>query len=233
MKIHEVKQGSPEWLTLRLGKVTASEIDALVSPLGKIRTGKGPETYLYTKLCERLLGYSPAADVNTFAMGQGAIMESEARPWYEFTREVAVQQVGFITDDSERFGCSPDGLIGTDGGIEIKCPQPARALEYLLTGEVPDEYTMQIQFSMFVTGRAWWDFLSYSRQFPALVVRVPRDEKIQATLTQAVEIFAEKFDAALARITALRSEDNPADAARKAAHERQVAAWAAQQEGQI
>jgi len=227
MKIHDCKQGTPEWLALRLGKVTASEIDALVSPLGKIRTGKGPETYLYEKLCERLLGYSPANDANSFAMAQGVILESEARPYYAFTYDVEVATPGFITTDDDRCGCSPDGLIGDDCGLEIKCPQPARALEYLMTGEVPSEYVMQVQFSMYVTGRPWWVFMSYSRQFPPLVLRVERDEKIQATLATAVEIFAEKFESAFSRVTALRSVLSPGDAARKAEHERQVAEWAA------
>lgn len=206
MKIQDCKQGSPEWIQARLGKVTASEIDSLISPTGKIRTGEGPNTYLCKKLCERILGYSPDGDANSFAMGQGVILETEACPWYEFTRDLKVQQVGFVTDDSERYGCSPDGLVGEDGGLEIKCFQPVHALQCLLGGVIPADYVMQVQMGLFVTGRKWWDWMSYSRQFPPLIVRVERDEKIQATLRQALEIFLEKFDARLAEITALREQ---------------------------
>jgi hypothetical protein len=208
MKTHDCKQGSSEWSQLRLGRPTASDFDQLVTPEWKIRTGQMPETYLYQKLCERILGYSPRDAVGTFEMGQGIILESEARPWYEFTRDVRVQTPGFCTTDDGRIGCSPDGLIGEDGGLEVKCPQPERALRYLLDGGVPKEYLPQVHGSMLVTGRPWWDFLSYSRQFPALVVRVERDERIQAVLADALGAFLYKFDSKLATITAMRDAEN-------------------------
>jgi len=204
VKIHDCKQGSPEWHALRLGIPTASDFDQLVTPEFKLRTGATPDTYLYAKLCEKMLGFSPSADVNSFAMGQGVILESEARPYYEFTYDTKIQQVGFCTTDDGRIGCSPDGLIGDDGGIEIKCPQPERALRYLMEGGVPKEYLAQVHGSMFVTGRPWWLFMSYSRQWPAHIVRVERDEKIQAALRQALELFLEKFDAKHATISAIR-----------------------------
>lgn len=228
MKTHDCKQSSKEWHALRLGRPTASEFDALVTPEFKVRTGQMPRTYLYEKLCERLLGYSPKADFTSFDMGQGVILESEARPYYEFTYDVKVATPGFCTTDDGQIGCSPDGLIGEDGGIEIKCPQPAMHLRYLLEGTVPKEYLAQIHGSMLVTGRPWWIFMSYSRQFPALVLRVERDNTIQATLHNALDDFLEEFDTKLARVTALRG-DNPGDAARKAAHEAECAAWEAMQ----
>lgn len=208
MIIHDVKQSSPEWLKLRLGKVTASEADALVSAEGKVRTGVGPQSYLYRKLAEKLLGYQ-LNDASTFAMNQGVIGELEAIPWFCFDQNMVVDRVGFCTDDANRIGFSPDGLIGEEGGIEVKVPQPANHLQYLLEGVVPKDYVIQIQFSLFVSGRKWWKFLSYSRQWPPLLLHVERDEKIQAALREALDGFLSKFDAAMARIQALKQTNNP------------------------
>lgn len=206
MKVHDCKQGSPEWHALRLGIPTASEFDALITPEWKIRTGAGPETYLYSKLCEKVLGFAPEA--GAWAMEQGVILEQEARPFFEFTRETPVRVVGFCTTDDGRIGCSPDGLIGNNGGIEIKCPQPHTHLRYLLQGTLPKEYAAQVHGSMLVAGRDWWYFMSYSRQFPPLILRVERDERICHQIGNSLEQFLEKFDAALARITAMRDEVN-------------------------
>ncbi len=202
MKIHTMPQGSPEWAAIRRGKVTASEIDSLVTPEGKIRTGDGPTAYLYKKICEQRLGFSEDTG-GTFAMNHGTILELEAIPWLAFTNDIEVKRVGFMTTDDMRAGASPDGLIGEDGGVEIKCPQPTRALQYLIEGVVPKEYRLQIQMNLWVSGRSWWYFLSYSRQWPALLIRVERDEAIQKQIALAVSLFNERFDAALSKLTSM------------------------------
>lgn len=222
MKTHDVKQGSPEWLSARLGLATASEMDALVSPAGKIRTGQGPETYLYRKVAEHVLGF-PLKDFGSFAMEQGSILENEARPWYSFSRDVEVKTPGFCTTDDGLLGASPDGLVGEDGGLEIKCMQPENALRVLMENAVPDEYVIQVQTSLLVTGRAWWDFLSYSRQFPAVVIRVTPDAKLQAAIREAHAAFMLKFNAAVAKVTALRAEQFATDP-RRLAYEKELAA---------
>lgn len=209
MKILTCPQGSGEWLKARLGILTASTMDALVTPEGKLRTGQGPETFLYRKLCERLIGFYTDSP-NTFAMENGAVLEREARGWYAFERDANVSEVGLCLTDDGRVGASPDGLAGDDGLLEIKCFQPDNALRTLLTGEVPKDYTVQIQTQLWVTGRAWVDFISYSRQFPALVVRVEPDAKMQESIRLAVELFYEKFDPLLARITAMKDAENAA-----------------------
>ncbi len=207
MKIHAVKQGSGEWVHLRMGIPTASELDSLISPEWKTRTGKGPTTYLYGKLCCKVTGIHPE-DFSSFAIEQGSILEHEAIPFFSGVYDMPVQRVGFITTDDGRFGASPDGLIGEEGGIEVKCPRPDTHLKWLMEGGVPAEHIAQVHGSMFATNRRWWYFLSYSRQFPALVIRVERDEKIQASIRSAVEAFYEKFDSAYAKIKAMRDEDN-------------------------
>ena len=205
MKIIDCEQGSTAWSQARLGVVTASEIDALVTPLWKIRTGEGVETYLHKKLAEKLLNY-PQDSGTSYAMDQGSIVEKIALPWFEFQYDTTVRRVGFCLSDDGRTGCSPDGLIGDDMGLEVKSPQPATHLKYLLRGEVPPEYLPQIHFSMLVTGRPRWTFVSFSRQFPPLVVPVMQDKQIQQVLQGAVDLFAQKFDAALARINALNPQ---------------------------
>ena len=204
MKIHNVEQGSEQWRTLRAGVVTASEFDSLVTPEWKIRTGEGVKSYLYQKLCERFIGTAALSDFSNFAVDQGALMEHEAVPLYEFEQNVEVQKVGFITTDDGLVGCSPDGLIGDKGGLEVKCPQPKTHLRYLDEGVVPKEYIAQIYLSLFVTGRDWWDFLSYSRQFPKLLVRVQRDEAIQEIIASALKPFLAKLGEAHARISKLK-----------------------------
>ncbi len=202
MKTHDCKQGSEEWLRLRLGIPTASEFDNLVTPEWKVRTGQTPETYMLKKVAEKAMG-APLLSYASGAMEQGVILESEAVAWYEFAHGATIERPGFCTTDDGRIGCSPDGLLGADGGIEIKCPEPHTHLKYLLAGAVPKEYMAQVQGSIYVTGRAWWDFVSYSRHFPPLVVRVPRDEKAQAALGECLPKFLSDFDSAIARIALL------------------------------
>jgi hypothetical protein len=210
------KQGTPQWAALRLGIPTASEFDSLVTPDFKRRTGEGPKTYLYRKACERLLGFAPEGG-GTWAMEQGVIGEVEALPYYEFTYGVKIDRVGFCTTDDGRIGCSPDGLIGTDGGIEVKTPQPHTHLKYLMDGGVPRDYLAQVHGALLVTGRKWWIFMSYSRQFAPLVVKVERNEGIIAALRGALCDFLDDFDTTISVITKMRDAEN---AIKQAEHDR-------------
>jgi predicted phage-related endonuclease len=200
MKIRtDIEQNSLEWLCARAGLVTASEADALISPTFKIRESKGVESYLDQKLAEKWVG-GPIEEFSTLDMDFGKILEEEALPFYEFEFGEKVNRVALITDDAGRIGCSPDGLIGDDGGIEIKCPKAKTHIGYLRAGEVPADYILQVHFSMFVTGRKWWKFMSYRRRMPPLVKVVERDEKIQGVIGEAVAAFLAKMDTEWARL---------------------------------
>lgn len=203
MKIIECVQGEASWFGARMGVVTASEVDALITPKWKVRTGDGVESYLYRKLAEKLLNWSPEM-LAGFAVDQGKILETIAIPWYEFAYGAKVRRVGFCVSDDGRTGCSPDGLLPDGTGIEIKSPQAPNHLRYLLEGTVPEDYLPQVHFSMFVTGAPSWTFVSYSNQLPPLVVRVARDEAIQAKLAEAVAGFTARFDEALGKINQLK-----------------------------
>lgn len=201
MKIIECPQNSPEWHAVRLGKVTASQVDALVSPLYAIRKGDGARTYLYEKVCEKVLN-SAQDSGGTWAMSQGQIGETLALPWYEFHHGVKLQRVGFCMSDDERSGFSPDALCGEDGGVEVKCPQPALHLSYLDAGEIPKEYRMQVQMALYISKRQWWDFVSYSPFLPPLVIRAYPNAEAFNSLEMALTLFYAAFDSAYSKIMA-------------------------------
>jgi len=199
MTIHDVVQGTPEWFQARVGIPTASEFDALITPLWKVRSGEGVESYLSRKLAERWRG-EPLPSFGGGATEQGSIREDEAIPWYEFEYGQTIQRVGFVTTDDGKIGCSPDGMFADGSGIEVKCPECPTHVKYLLDGDIPKQYAAQVQGSMFVTGATSWRFLSYCRGFPPLVLSVKRDDEAQMALSRAIDEFNDRLDAAYKRL---------------------------------
>jgi putative phage-type endonuclease len=176
----EIVQGSPEWKALRCGKVTASRVADVVA---KTKTGYSASraNYLAQLIAERLTG-SPAETYTNAAMQHGVDTEPEARAAYEFYQGATVEQVAFVPHPKiDQAGASPDGLVGADGLVEIKCPNTATHLETLLGQAVPAKYVDQMQFQMACTGRQWCDFVSYDPRMPEhmgmFVKRVHRDDK--------------------------------------------------------
>lgn len=225
MKIHAHFQqkngGDPtvEWGLARVGVFTASEFDSLITPLGKIRTGEGVESYLCKKLAERWIGGAlPSAFSGNFVTEQGNILEEWAIPFAEFEYGLKIRQVGFVSTDCGRSGCSPDGLVGFDdaklsktgptdyklagdeSGIEIKCPNLDTHIKYLLGNEIPKDYIAQVQGSMLITGCSTWHFLSYRRNLPALHLVINRDEAFCEALAQALDEFTQRFDIAMEKL---------------------------------
>jgi hypothetical protein len=143
-------------------------------------------------IAERLTGRSKPFFTNEH-MERGNFLEPEARQAYEFITDFEVVETGFILDDSQEFGCSPDGLVANDGGLEIKCPSDSVHVSYLRAGKVPAKYYQQVQGCMMITGREWWDFMSYHPEMPHLLVRMKRNEKF-------IEAMAEQLEAAVKTI---------------------------------
>lgn len=195
-------QGSIQWLALRSGLPTASEADALITPLWKIKTGDGPRTYLIQKVAEWFQG-GPLPSFQSHAMEQGALIESEAINFIELEYNLAFQKVGFITTDDNRAGCSPDGLLSDDEGIEMKSPQADTHVRYLLDGALPKQYEVQVHFSMFVTGAKRWRFVSYRRNFPNLMLIIERDEEKMEVIEEALELFWKGFNEAKEKLIGL------------------------------
>ncbi len=192
MKIDTHAQGTTGWQMARLGIPTASTMSRLVTASYKVSDSAGAMEYVYEKLAEKIMGYAPA-DVSTYGMSQGQIGEGEAVGWYELMTGQKVERVGFCATDDGRCGASPDGLLGDDNGLEIKCPAPHTHLKYLTAGVVPPEYRLQVQTCMYVTGRSAWTFVSYSRFFPPLIVHAHRDPKAQEAIGAALDIFWNRY----------------------------------------
>jgi hypothetical protein len=203
MKHIECQQGSIEWWAARRGVPTASGFDRIITP----KTMKLAAAHV-EYACELIgdmhrLDDADARDGYTSpAMQNGIDTEPEARAWYEMENSVTVERVGFITTDDGRFGCSPDALVGDMGGLELKCPRQKAQVRYLLGGRVvPDEYKAQVHGNLIVTGRAWWDFLSYCPGLPTLIVRVEPD-KFTAALKSVLEEFWGSYTEMLAKVKA-------------------------------
>lgn len=205
MKIHDVTQGEASWVKLRLGKVTASEMGNLLTPLFKTKEGDTPRTYLYTKLAEAWRG-QPLPGFSSFATERGEMTEMDARNWYSLEFDTDITRAGFCETDDGRAGCSPDGLLGDDGGLELKCPEPVNHLRYLMEGKLPPDYACQVHGSLFVTGRKWWKFVSYHSSFPKFVLTVERDKEIMEKIQAALEKFYAAFDAAMTRLRQIEEQ---------------------------
>jgi len=154
----DVVQGTKEWLDAKLGIPSASNFDRILTPK-TMKVSSAMAGYCHELLAEKVLGH-PLDDATSQFMQRGTLEEKAARAWYGLQQDVDVEEVGFLLRDDGRVGCSPDGLVGNDGGLEIKTPNAQTHVGYML-GEVKDKYTCQIQGGMWITEREWWDFVSY------------------------------------------------------------------------
>lgn len=205
----DIIQGSDEWKALRLGKVTASRVADVVA---RTKTGYGASraNYMAQLIAERLTGTVAEAYTNA-AMIHGTETEPEARAAYEFYQGVTVEQVAFVPHPkNDQAGASPDGLVGADGLVEIKCPNTATHLETLLGQAVPAKYETQMQFQMACTGRKWCDFVSYDPRMPEnmrlFIKRLPRDDKRIAELESEIAAFLLEMAVKLSELNSLYGE---------------------------
>jgi hypothetical protein len=183
MRMRNDEQGSDAWLQSRLGRPTASNFGKLITTTGKASTSA--EAYINELIAQRITGEIPEF-FKSEAMQRGNDLEASAKALYEFTRDVEVVEVGLCLHDEFDCGASPDGLVGDDGGLEIKCPLPHTHVSYLRDGNIPSKYIPQVQGCLWITGREWWDFMSYHPAMEDLIVRVYRDEAYIKKLADAV-----------------------------------------------
>jgi hypothetical protein len=194
-----MKQGSPEWLQARCGLATAS---CFSDVLAVIKSGEAASrrNYRAQLIAERLTGV-PADSYQSAEMKHGIEQEPFARIAYEAKTGNIVQQVAFIRHPELMAGASPDGLISTDGGCELKCPNTATHIDTLLKGMSAD-HVPQVQGNMWMSGRQWWDFCSYDPRMPErmqlYVQRVVRDEKYIEKLEAEVRKFLGEVDTVIA-----------------------------------
>jgi len=196
--IEMMDQGSEEWFTIRIGKVTASRVADVIA---KTKTGYSAsrDNYMAQLICERLTGLKGESFTNA-AMQHGTDTEPLARAAYEAYADVLVDEVGFVPHPTiEMAGASPDGLVGDEGLIEIKAPQTNTHIETLLNQNVPTKYFTQMQFQLACTSRKWCDFVSFDNRLPPelqlFVKRVPRDDVyIRLIESEIVQFLAELDD---------------------------------------
>lgn len=184
MKVIDCSQRSPEWFAARCGIPTSSNFDKILTIDGKV--SKQRTKYLYRLAGEKVSGVQEETYQNA-VMQRGIEMEGEARALYQLITGQEVQQVGFCLADG--YGASPDGIVGEDGLIEIKCPIVSTQVSYLLAGTLPTEYFQQVQGQLLVTGRKWADFVSYYPGLKPLIVRVEADEAFIKILKLHIELF--------------------------------------------
>ena len=196
-----IEQRTEEWFAQRLGKVTASRVADVIA---KTKTGASAsrDNYATQLILERLTN-KQAEFYSNAAMQWGTETEPMARQAYELKRGVFVDEVGFIDHPTiEMSGASPDGLVGKNGLVEIKCPESKTHMEYLLSGKAPAKYIPQMMWQMACTGREWCDFVSFDPRFPEnlqiLVVKFEYDptyvKMLELEITQFLDDVSKKVE---------------------------------------
>lgn len=223
MIIIDAQQGSYEWLKSRLGIPTASQFHRLVTPK-KLEPSAQIKDYAAQLLAEWITGEPlDDADARSQFMERGSDLEAEAIANYEFDTMTEARRVGFVKRDDGRAGCSPDLLIGDDGGADIKCRSAHKHVAALLDPESERTAThLQLQGCMWICERQWWDVYGYNPAFPRSQIRVERDDRIIGAIDGAVNALHEVLEAGRIALLALGAKPRllmPDDASCKARRE--------------
>lgn len=189
----DLEQGSLEWFAARAGIPTASRF-ATVMAKGE---GKTRSEYM-RKLAGEILTGEPSEQFSNAHTDRGNAMEDEARETYAFINDAEIQRVGFIRNGNK--GASPDSLVGTNGGLEIKTALPHIQIDRLDRDRLPPEHKAQVQGGLWIAEREWWDFVSYWPRLPVLTVRVYRDEEYISNLSSEIDRFNDELAALVERI---------------------------------
>ena len=197
------EQGSEAWLRSRIGKISASRGDSILTPTGK--PSAQADKYINELIAQRLSGDLPETYTNVH-MERGNELEPSARALYELVNDCTVDLAGFCLHPDLPAGFSPDGFVSTGGGLEIKCPAPHTHVEYLRKGKAPTKYLPQMQMALWISGREWWDFMSYHPKMEPLIVRVERDEEYIEKLQQEVTKAAKLIDKEVERLASTKGD---------------------------
>lgn len=200
-KIIDVEQGSDEWIQTRLGKMTGSKAYLLlVNGRDELGIGKDMYSFIYEKVGEIVTGQSCDQFKGNYATDRGNSMEPLAREAYEEETFSLVDQVGFC-QLSDYAGFSPDGLVGSKGLVEFKCPLPPAFARYLDGKEIDKKHIAQMQFGMFVTGLPWCDYVVYHPEFgkqSLQITRIEADESKFEKFEQKLKVFQSEIERLLA-----------------------------------
>jgi hypothetical protein len=197
---HDIPQGEDSWIAVRLGKATASNFSNILAG----GAGKSRLTYMKKKAYERIHNLPfPEKFKGNASMDHGNETEDEARSLFAQMMDVEIKQTGFV-EYSKDIGCSPDGLIGEDGLIEIKCPDTLTHMDYLGGATLPKAYRDQIQGQLWILDRQWCWFVSYDSRYPSEPFhwrKILRDEKAIAELQVKLGIFVTDLEKLIVTLT--------------------------------
>jgi predicted phage-related endonuclease len=196
----ELLQGSDEWYAARLGLLTASEMKLIITP-GKLQYASNDKSrsHLYELAAQRISQYIEPSYIGD-DMLRGINEEQDAKQMYN-KHYAKTTDCGFITNDKWGFtlGYSPDALVDDDGLIECKSRRQKYQIQTIIEDAVPDDYMIQIQTGILVSGRDWLDFISYSGGLPMFVKSVEPNAVMQAAIISAATAFHEQLDAIIAK----------------------------------
>lgn len=190
--VDNIKQVSEEWFRLKAGVVSGTGFAKVLAKGKGNAMAKTRLDYLYQLATERITGKSADETPNMRWMQHGKENEAQARSIYQIQNCIAVDEVAFIyLNEHKRIGVSPDGLVGDQGMVEIKCVKLSTHVGYLLKNRLPPEYKSQVQGQLWVADRQWCDFCSYSEHshIELMTVRVWRDEEYIDRLAEEVSVF--------------------------------------------
>jgi putative phage-type endonuclease len=198
MRVIPCEQGTAQWLEIRRGRITASRIVDVLNQLKRGGEGADRRNYRIELISERLSGRSEPHYVSP-EMDWGSECEPFARAAYEIAQEVIVDTAGFVMHPTYDFaGSSPDGLVGEDGLIEIKCPKTTTHTKWLMAGEVPEEHQAQMLWNMVCCERQWCDFISFDPRMPdglkIFIVRMERDDSRILDIESEVQRFQDEVE---------------------------------------
>lgn len=196
MQIFDFEQNSPEWLRARMGIPTASCFSQILAK----GEGKTRHSYMLKIAGEILTGEPDQSFAGNEHTERGHAMEPEARDLYQFQTGAELRRVGFIRNG--RVGCSPDSLIGDNGGLEVKTKLPHLLIDVILKDEFPSEHRAQVQGTLWITKREWWDIAVYYRGVPLFIKRAYRDEAYIQTIATEVDRFNAELDEVVRKVRA-------------------------------
>lgn len=202
MKIHDVEQRSADWYALRSGLPTASEFSKVITSTGE--RSKSLSGYARTLAGELYAGKPLDPWEGNSWTERGRELEENAKAFYSFAKNVTLQNVGFVTTDDGRMGCSPDSLVGYDGMVEIKILKAERHIEAILYyqkhGRCQPDYVQQTQGQMLICERQWADLFFYHAELPPLIIRQIPDETVQWALRTHIPDLLTERDTILAAL---------------------------------
>lgn len=185
----DIAQGTQEWLDIRRGKLTASEMCKIITPTLKVANNGDSRAHVYEIAAQRITGHVKEGFIS-YKMMRGHEEEVDARDHY--ARHYApVETIGFITNDRWGFtlGCSPDGLVGDIGLIEAKSRDPHYQVETIVKGEIPTEHLIQVQAELLISEREWCHYLSYSGGLPMDLIPAEPIPEFQEAITEVATAF--------------------------------------------